>query len=103
MAGSDDTVSCYLCFKSLDGWHSEDCAWLEHRNHSAPCPLVTLNLVQSRLRTFDKWPGAKVKGGVRALAESGFYYLPKDDVDDTCTCYQCGLSLDGWETDDDPL
>ncbi len=102
MAGSEDTVSCFLCLKSLDGWEPTDSAWQEHKNHSSGCPLVTLNLAQSRLRTFDKWCGEKVAGGVSALAEAGFFYFPKSDGDDTCICYQCGLALDGWEANDDP-
>jgi hypothetical protein len=102
MAGSDDTVSCFLCLKSLDGWEAADSAWQEHKIHSAHCPLVTLNLYPSRLRTFDKWCGEKVAGGVAALAEAGFFYFPKTDGDDTCICYQCGLALDGWEANDYP-
>lgn len=102
MIGSNDTVSCFLCLKSLDGWEAGDCAWKEHKSHSLTCPLVTLNLQTSRLRTFDKWPGERVKGGVNELAAAGFFHFPKSDQDDTCICYQCGLALDGWEADDDP-
>lgn len=102
--GSIDTVACFMCLKSLDGWEVNDSAWEEHKSHSSTCPLVTLNLQTSRLKTFDKWPGsgAKIKGGVVALAAAGFFHFPKSDTDDTCICYQCGLALDGWENDDDP-
>lgn len=102
MAGSEDTVACFLCLKSLDGWEPSDSAWKEHKSHSANCPLVTLNLQASRLRTFDKWSGERVKGGVGELASAGFFHFPKTDHDDTCICFQCGLALDGWEQDDDP-
>ncbi len=54
------------------------------------------------MRTFERWSGAQVKGGVRALVDAGFYHFPKADGDDTCICYQCGLALDGWEESDDP-
>ena len=100
--GSRDTVACFLCLKSLDGWAPGDGAWAEHRAHAPACPLVTLHAPDSRLRTFDRWPGARVLGGTAALACAGFYHFPRTDRDDTCICYQCGLALDGWEASDDP-
>lgn len=87
----------------MDGWERTDSAWQEHKSHCATCPLVTLNLTASRLRTFDKWSGARVKGGPSSLADAGFFHFPKTDSDDTCICFQCGLALDGWESEDDPL
>lgn len=95
-------MACFLCLKSLDGWEPKDSAWQEHKAHSTQCPLVTLHLATSRTRTFEKWTGAQVRGGTRALVEAGFYHFPKTDGDDTCICYQCGLALDGWEEADDP-
>ena len=92
-----------MCLKNLDGWEINDSAWQEHKNHSKTCPLVTLNLNCSRLKTFDKWTGERVKGGAEGMASAGFFHFPKKDGDDTCICYQCGLALDGWENEDDPL
>lgn len=102
LVGSTDTVACFMCLKNLDGWEAGDSAWNEHKSHSPQCPLVTLNLCSSRMKTFEKWPGAAVKGGTAALAEAGFFHFPKVDNDDTCICFQCGLALDGWEEGDDP-
>ena len=38
------------------------------------------------------------------MAEAGLYYYPELDTpkSDKVQCYQCGLSLDGWEPLDDP-
>lgn len=95
-------MACFLCLKSLEGWEPSDSAWKEHKAHSAACPLVTLHLASSRVRTFERWPGAQVKGGTEALVRAGFYHYPKADGEDTCICFQCGLALDGWEESDDP-
>lgn len=36
------------------------------------------------------------------LAEAGFYYNPTQNSADSCTCFLCGSSLDGWKAGDNP-
>lgn len=59
-ASSPDNVACFLCGKNLDGWQPEkDDAWMEHVAHGKHCPLVRLDLVENRERTFEHWPHSK--------------------------------------------
>lgn len=63
--------------------------------------------IQIRQETFGKsWPHDKV-GGSNPVSENmvnaGFYYSPLDSGDDLAICVYCGVSLEGWEFDDDPL
>lgn len=37
------------------------------------------------------------------FANAGFYFAPDAEHVDNVTCYLCHKSLDGWETDDDPI
>lgn len=54
--------------------------------------------LSARLRSFDTWPvGIAQKREV--LADAGFIYF---GVSDTLVCYHCGVSLSGWEPNDDP-
>lgn len=41
-SADDDTASCFLCGKVLDGWESTDDPWSEHRKHSPQCAFVRL-------------------------------------------------------------
>jgi len=103
--GSLDNACCFMCEKNLDGWESTDEAWAEHVQHSPMCPLVSLECLQSRLKTFVSWSHSRPSS--QSLAEAGFYYYPRTasatDKDDTAVCFQCGLGLDGWEPTDDPV
>eukprot|EP00794_Sanderia_malayensis_P009276 gene9276-10254_t len=36
-----DLVTCFVCYKELDGWEPTDDPWQEHKNHSSKCPFVT--------------------------------------------------------------
>lgn len=101
--GSTDNVCCFMCAKNLDGWIREDDAWQEHVNHAGHCPLVRLDLRESREETFRRsgWPHKTLDAG--RMAEAGFFAWPKGEHgDDTAICVQCGLSLENWESDDDP-
>jgi hypothetical protein len=101
LTGSEDNVCCFMCAKNLDGWQPTDEAWNEHAAHAAACPLITLHLNTSRMMTFDNWPNSRPKA--TAMSQAGFFYYPRSKEDDTAYCYQCGLGLDGWEDEDDPL
>ncbi len=37
------------------------------------------------------------------MARAGFIYMPQEPGDDLATCLYCGVSLSGWDDDDDPL
>jgi hypothetical protein len=37
------------------------------------------------------------------MAKAGFSYFPTMEGEDMVECVHCGLALDGWEEDDDPL
>lgn len=60
---SIDNVSCFLCYKSLDGWDEDDDSFLEHKSHAPYCPLVSLDTINSRTITFstNNWPHIKVE------------------------------------------
>ena len=127
-----DCVQCYMCQKTLDGWQCNDDPRVEHARHSAECPLVlldagtmgngkkvsgekttatvptTIQLQEARLATFgtDWWPhggNGDSKLSKQSMASAGFILTPSDDYPDLCKCLHCGLSLDGWETGDDPV
>jgi hypothetical protein len=98
--GSIDNVACFMCSKNLDGWSTEDKAWQEHVAHSKQCPLVQLDQMQARERTFANWPHAQPN--VKQMAQAGFFFYPKERGDDTAYCFQCGCCLDGWEASDVP-
>lgn len=36
------------------------------------------------------------------MVEGGWYYCPTPESDDLVRCCYCSLSLDGWESKDDP-
>lgn len=60
-----------------------------------------------RQETFGKsWPHdrlAKSSATSKNMVNAGFYYSPLDAGDDLAICVYCGVSLEGWEEDDDPL
>lgn len=63
--------------------------------------------IEIRQETFGKkWPHDKVTGSnatSKNMVNAGFYYSPMDTGDDLAICVYCGVSLEGWEYDDDPL
>lgn len=48
-----DSVQCFLCHKSLDGWEPNDDPWLEHLSHSSKCLYVKLGKPESELKCSD--------------------------------------------------
>ncbi|KAF2864288.1 BIR-domain-containing protein [Piedraia hortae CBS 480.64] len=48
-----------------------------------------------------EWPHDQP--AVEELARAGFYYRPEQDAPDNVACFCCGVRLDGWEPEDDPL
>lgn len=45
----DDSCTCYVCGKVLDGWEKNDHPWQEHEKHAPNCQFVKLNLDQGNL------------------------------------------------------
>lgn len=41
--------------------------------------------------------------GFSQMARAGFVYAPQDSGDDLATCLYCGVSLRGWDPEDDPM
>ncbi|KIX03405.1 uncharacterized protein Z518_06957 [Rhinocladiella mackenziei CBS 650.93] len=70
---------------------------------------MEFSTLEARLATFGP-PSKRSKLGwphktptPQDLAKAGFYYKPSSTSNDNTICYLCGRSLDGWETDDDPV
>lgn len=38
----NDTASCFICGKVLDGWEETDDPWAEHQKHAPQCAFVKL-------------------------------------------------------------
>ena len=54
--------------------------------------------VESRIKTFTKWPENMTQKPIE-LSEAGFFY---HGVSDHTTCYHCGGGIRNWENEDDP-
>ncbi|XP_034114595.1 baculoviral IAP repeat-containing protein 5 [Drosophila nasuta] len=63
-----------------------------------------LNLLEkSRVDSFKDWPfPSNSTCSIAKMAEAGFYWTGTKRENDTATCFVCGKTLDGWESDDDP-
>ncbi|KAF9269304.1 BIR-domain-containing protein [Marasmius fiardii PR-910] len=64
---------------------------------------------KARLQTFtweNKWPHDKTNNhsvDSKNMARAGFIYQPTEEKDDdTVVCMYCGVSLSGWDENDDP-
>lgn len=44
-----DTVTCYICNKTLDGWEPTDDPWKEHAKHAPQCSFVKLGRKEAEL------------------------------------------------------
>ncbi|RUS19684.1 hypothetical protein BC937DRAFT_87102 [Endogone sp. FLAS-F59071] len=65
-------------------------------------------MVEARLASFgSSWPHEGRTGwsavSVQKMASAGFHYTPTPDADDEAACVYCGLHLDGWAKEDDPI
>jgi hypothetical protein len=125
-SASPDNVQCFACNCQLDGWEEADVPAYEHLTHSPTCGFAVVTnirlrhgdparteedptseaMVACRRETFgDIWPLDIAAGfpGAEQLAAAGWYYDPADDTPDGVTCPYCHLSLDAWDSGDDPL
>ncbi|XP_067634439.1 baculoviral IAP repeat-containing protein 5.2 [Eurosta solidaginis] len=44
-----DTVTCYVCNKTLDGWEPTDDPWKEHAKHAPQCNFVKYGRKETEL------------------------------------------------------
>ncbi|XP_070495611.1 baculoviral IAP repeat-containing protein 5 [Chironomus tepperi] len=42
LSKDDDSATCFVCGKVLDGWENTDDPWMEHQKHSANCKFVQM-------------------------------------------------------------
>lgn len=45
----NDSATCFLCSKELDGWEPTDDPWLEHKKHAPRCAFVKLGRAERSL------------------------------------------------------
>lgn len=45
----NDTATCFMCSKVLDGWEESDNPWLEHQKHAPQCLFVKLGRPECEL------------------------------------------------------
>ncbi|TPX53970.1 hypothetical protein SeMB42_g00527 [Synchytrium endobioticum] len=131
-ASNPDCCTCYICSTSTSNWkqhtqlwdcHKDTCALRMLHNHlDQISQTATKNkkadgidhapnssiIIQARLASFGKdwWPHASDNHWhpqPQALAAAGWIYKPYDDAEDATECLYCGISLDGWELNDDPV
>jgi hypothetical protein len=62
---------------------------------------------QTRIRSFgNSWPFDSLDGAKpisSKMVDAGFYHSLQEEDDDLAMCIYCGISLEGWEPEDDPL
>jgi hypothetical protein len=125
-SASHDNVQCFSCNCQLDGWEETDVPAYEHLTHSPSCGFAVVTairlrhgdpgrteedpisdqMIAARQDTFgDLWPLDTAAGfpGVQQLAAAGWFYDPADGMVDGVTCAYCHLSLDAWDSGDDPF
>lgn len=52
----NDTATCFVCGKTLDGWESEDDPWKEHLKHAPQCEFVKLGCPEKDLTVSAQTP-----------------------------------------------
>ncbi|XP_023173829.1 baculoviral IAP repeat-containing protein 5 [Drosophila hydei] len=45
----NDTATCFVCAKTLDGWEAEDEPWKEHLKHAPQCEFVKMGCAEKDL------------------------------------------------------
>lgn len=45
----NDTATCFVCGKTLDGWESNDDPWKEHLKHAPQCEFVKVGCTEKEL------------------------------------------------------
>ncbi|KAH8243163.1 hypothetical protein KR032_005059 [Drosophila birchii] len=62
----NDTATCFVCGKTLDGWESDDEPWKEHLKHAPQCEFVKVGIAEKELTVtqFLEILGTVVKGSI---------------------------------------
>ncbi|KAH9817753.1 BIR-domain-containing protein [Teratosphaeria destructans] len=89
MAGSDDMRSYHARLQSFEQPHR----LAKRRASSQGKGKKTAGTIE--------WPHESPSPD--SLAHAGFFYRPAHDSVDNVQCFSCGVKLDGWEPQDDPL
>ncbi|XP_017084734.1 baculoviral IAP repeat-containing protein 5 [Drosophila eugracilis] len=45
----NDTATCFVCGKTLDGWEAKDDPWWEHQTHAPQCEFAKLSCAEKDL------------------------------------------------------
>ncbi|XP_065065688.1 baculoviral IAP repeat-containing protein 5-like [Rhopilema esculentum] len=75
-----DLVTCYVCYKEMDGWEPTDDPWVEHKNHSSKCPFVAIGKKQSDWTVEDtiKMEIKRQEYGITKVVESVIAKMEND-------------------------
>lgn len=90
---SETPTSCFciFCKKNLDNWDPLDDPLTEHYSHQKACPLFSLYLLESRIKTY---PTNFDQIRKKELSKQGFiYYKLKEKSGYDLFCYKCGYYL----------
>lgn len=49
LSTDDDSATCFVCGKVLDGWDPTDKPWSEHKKHAPQCAFVKLGRPEAEL------------------------------------------------------
>lgn len=49
ISDDDDSTSCFVCGKVLDGWEKNDDPWSEHEKHAPNCSFIKIHLAEEDL------------------------------------------------------
>lgn len=49
VSDDDDSATCFVCGKVLDGWENTDEPWKEHEKHAPNCSFVKQHLSEDNM------------------------------------------------------
>ncbi|KAK8159787.1 hypothetical protein IWX90DRAFT_441328 [Phyllosticta citrichinensis] len=121
-ANHPDNVTCFMCKHKLDNWEPHDDPAIEHLALAPDCAWaistsvyrrrldenedpMSEKMADARKATFVEWPHEGKRGwkcNIKSMVEAGWCFDPSPEFDDGVSCFYCQLSLDGWESTDDP-
>ncbi|KAK7543083.1 hypothetical protein IWX49DRAFT_586058 [Phyllosticta citricarpa] len=121
-ANHPDNVTCFMCKHKLDNWEPHDDPAIEHMALAPNCPWalstsvhrrrldenedpMSEKMADARKATFAGWPHEGKRGwkcNIKNMVEAGWCFDPSPEFEDGVSCFYCQLSLDGWESTDDP-
>lgn len=68
----NDTATCFVCGKTLDGWEPQDDPWKEHVKHAPQCEFAKLSCPERNLTVsqFLEILGTVVKGSIEKTCKA---------------------------------